>query len=303
MLGELVGVSVRTVRRWHRAQFIEPVSEVMQLPQFDYLGLLRAKQLAQWMQQGATVSSIQSQLERLQGRFAHDVGIDELPISADGKCLILRTGESYLEATGQLRFGFDDPTDSDVPITLKFESPEPKTHSFDDASDGSTVPSSLQEMIDEAIVAEDAGDLDLAVHWYRCALAAFGPNPDLCFQLAEVLYRIGDAQGARERYFMALELNPELIEARANLGCVLAECGQLDLAVAAFDGTLEQFEEYADVHFHLARTLDELNERGRAVHHWRRFVELAPTSPWADEARQRLTEHVPLLDLSSHDPT
>ena len=36
MLAELLGVSVRTVRRWQRAGFIRPVSEVMQLPQFDF---------------------------------------------------------------------------------------------------------------------------------------------------------------------------------------------------------------------------------------------------------------------------
>ncbi len=87
---------------------------------------------------------------------------------------------------------------------------------------------------------------------------------------------------------MALEVNPDLVEARANLGCVLVELGQLDLAVAAFEGTLSQYDAYADVHYHMARTLDELQQHDRAAVHWSRFLELAPSSPWAEEAEERL---------------
>ncbi len=153
--------------------------------------------------------------------------------------------------------------------------------------------SSLEQMVNQAIAAEDADDLDSAIDCYRCAFAAHGPNPDICFQLAELLYRQGDLSGARERYFMALELDSALVEAQANLGCVLAESGQLELAIAAFEGALQQFEEYADVHFHLARTLDDAGQPLRALEHWQRFVELAPASPWAEEAVARMNQSSP----------
>jgi hypothetical protein len=42
------------------------------------------------------------------------------------------------------------------------------------------------------------------------------------------------------------------------------------------------------VHFHLARLLDNVGERQQAADHWRRFLELSPKSPWAEEAVQRL---------------
>ncbi len=57
---------------------------------------------------------------------------------------------------------------------------------------------------------------------------------------------------------MAIELDENYVEARANLGCVLAELGDRELAAAAFEGALTLHPEYADAHFHLARTLDEL---------------------------------------------
>ena len=78
--------------------------------------------------------------------------------------------------------------------------------------------------------------------------------------------------------------------ARANLGCVLAETGQLELAVAAFYGALRYHADYADVHYHLARTLDEMGAEDSAREFWRSFLKLAPDSPWSDEARQRLGE-------------
>ena len=88
---------------------------------------------------------------------------------------------------------------------------------------------------------------------------------------------------------MAVELDEDFVEARANLGCVLAETGELDLAVAAFQGTLAHHRDYPDVHYHLARTLEELSRSEEADLHWRKFLDLAPDSPWAEEARERLT--------------
>ncbi|MCA9132597.1 MAG: tetratricopeptide repeat protein [Planctomycetales bacterium] len=314
MLAEILDVSVRIVRRWHRAGLLRSTKEVLQLPYFDFTELATARRLARWMEQGATVQSIERQLQSLQQRAAGDDGLDaatvqDLPITAEGKRLVLRQGDSYLEANGQLRFGFEASTEDDPAgeprRTLSFCPPAAHasaasgSSSYGQAKVGSE-PSellALEAMINEAIAAEDVDDLEAAIDWYRSSLAAYGPNPDICFQLAELLYRSGDLAGARERYFMALELNPGLVEARANLGCVLAEDGQLELAVAAFEGTLEQFSNYADVHFHLARALDDLGQTTRAAEHWQRFVELAPASPWAEEAALRLSQLSPQLEF------
>ncbi len=64
--------------------------------------------------------------------------------------------------------------------------------------------------------------------------------------------------------------------------------GQTELALAAFEGALKYHPDFPDVHFHLARTLDEQGRRAEAEEHWRVFLKLAPDSPWADEAADRL---------------
>ena len=312
LLAEILKVSVRVVRRWHRAGLLRASTQVMQLPYFDFSQLATARRLARWMEQGATVQSIQRQLQLLRERagdsqVAELLTVENLPITAEGKRLVLRSGDHYLEASGQLRFGFQDSAASasevDTPATVLFAKPDASRVAFGGATASSPALAdsagelTLQQMLDAALTAEDVDDLPAAIDWIRSAMAAYGASSDLCFQLAELLYREGDLSGARERYFMALELDPNLVEARANLGCVLAECGQPELAVAAFEGTLEQFADYADVHFHLARALEDTAQTSRAIEHWQRFLELAPASPWAEEAAQRLSHLAPLLDF------
>lgn len=298
MLAELLQVSVRLVRRWHRAGLLAPAATVMRLPYFSFAEVATAKRLAGWMKQGVSVQSIQHQLSLIRGRLGEQATLASLPIVAAGKRLILRQGETVMEATGQFHFGFDalSAEDEARPATFKFEDARrpsartrtsPATHPLDMAASAFA---SFEEMIEQAVSAEDADDYETAIEWYRSALAAHGPNPDVCFQLAELLYRQGDLSAARERYFMALELDPALVEAQANLGCVLAECGQLDLAIAAFEGALHQFKDYADVHFHLARVLDDTGHTARAAEHWQQFLHLAPASPWAEEAAERLRQ-------------
>jgi tetratricopeptide (TPR) repeat protein len=152
---------------------------------------------------------------------------------------------------------------------------------------------SVSELIARAARFEDDGDLESAADMYRTALAVGGPDAAACFALAELLYRLGDVTAARERYFMTIELDEEYVEARANLGCVLAELGQRELAIAAFEGALAFHDEYPDVHYHLARNLDDLGRADEAELHWRAFLDLAPESPWAATARQRLS-HLPV---------
>jgi len=217
----------------------------------------------------------------------------ELSLVLDGKKLLVRRGGELVEPGGQLRIDFDSLAEEpaeEPPATivspaifLARQSPAPPG----EAGAPQAPPEQLAAWAAEL---DEAGDLQAAAETYRAALAAGGPQPEFCFQLAEVLYRAGDLPAARERYFMALELDENYIEARVNLGCVLVELGDKELAVAAFEGTLRAHEPYPDAHYHLARVLDDLSRPAEAAAHWSRFLELAPESPWADEARLRLAE-------------
>lgn len=290
MLAELLQVPVATIRRWHRRGLIVPAREVHRLPYFAFQEIATAQQLAQLLANGSSPKAIENKLAEL-SRLLPDVErpLAQLSVIVEGKQILLRQGEGLIEPGGQLRIDFDAIEENDSQPETGLDPECLATVSLADHLAEQSEPTTPDEMVDAAVSYEDAGQLEAAVEMYRAALTAGGARAELCFRVAELLYLLGDIAAARERYFMAIELDEDFVEARANLGCVLAETGELELAVAAFQGTLAHHRDYPDVHYHLARTLDELGRNDEADSHWREFLDLAPDSPWAQEARERLT--------------
>ncbi|HUT92661.1 MAG TPA: MerR family transcriptional regulator [Thermoguttaceae bacterium] len=292
MLAELLGVPVAVIRRWHRRGLIVPVREVRRLPYFDFQEVAAARRLAELLAAGMSPGAIEKKLESL-ARYLPGVKrpLAQLSVIIEGKEILLRQGDGLIEPGGQLRFDFEAAEQQEVLSEAPCDAHG--VLSLATRHDGDLTPTSPDEMCRMAARLEDEGQLEAAVETYRAAMAAAGPVPEICFQVAELLYRLGDLGGARERYFTTIELDEDYVEARANLGCVLAETGQRELAVAAFQGALAYHADYADVHYHLARTLDELARSDEAETHWRAFLDLAPDSPWADQARSRLAGRLP----------
>ncbi len=296
MLAELLHVPISVIRRWHRQGLIVPVREVQRLAYFDFQEIATARHLAQLLAAGASPAAIEKKLQQISEWFPNvKRPLAQLSIIVEGRDLLLRRGAGLIDATGQQRFDFRDSDDADLPLDQEQES---VTHDPDQAAevisiadhigDSAAATPSVSGLIAMANDYEATGQLEQAIEACRVALCIGGPDADVNFQLAELLYRLGDVVAARERYYTTLEIDANYVEARANLGCVLAELGSLELAVAAFEGALRRHDDYPDAHYHLARTLDELGQSGESDLHWRRFIKLAPTSPWAAEARDRL---------------
>ncbi len=281
MLAELLHLPVTTIRRWHRRGLIQPVREVLRLPYFDFQEVATARRLAQLVAAGVSVASLERKLNDL-ARLVPGVQrpLAQLSVIVQGGELLLRRPEGLIEPGGQRRIDFDshdDPGTGSNDTIASFAAPDEE-------------PVSAVAMVDMAQRFEDEGRLGEAAELYRAAMAADGPQAEWCFHLAELLYRSGEIVAARERYYMAIELDENYLEARANLGCILAETRQFDLAIAAFEGALRFHPHYPDAHYHLAKLYDEQGAHDRAERHWQQFLQLAPDSPWADEARIRLDE-------------
>ncbi len=274
MLADLLGVPKAIIRRWHRRGLIIPARQVRSLPYFDYQEVANAKQLAAMLASGMSPDRIERKLSEI-SQYLPNVQrpLVQLSVMIEGRDILLRQGEGLVEPGGQMRFDFDR-DDTFNPLL----------------SDDSALatPESATEWDARAADFEDDENLDEAIRCLRMALQVGGPSAERSFRLAELLYRAGHLAGAIERYHTAIELNPDLIEARANLGCVLAESGQLVEAVAALEEAISYYDDYCDAHYHLARILDDLGRQREAQPHWEKCLQLNPDSPWADEAYARL---------------
>lgn len=290
MLADLLAVPISVVRRWHRRKLILPVREVNRLPYFDFREVATAQRLAELLAAGASPHAIEKKIDDL-SRFVPDVQrpLAQLSVIVEGRDLLLRQGDGLVEPGGQMRFDFGRECDgAHADDSLSFVRQQPARTTWEENPASARPALSADAMLTAAAELEDAGRLDDAAEVYRAYMMRMGPDATTCFALAELLYRSGDVGAARERYYMAIELDDEYVEARANLGCVLAELGQSELALAAFQGALERHADYPDVHYHLAILLEDMGRDEEALAHWRLFARLAPDSPWADEARHRL---------------
>ena len=261
MLADLLSVPVATIRRWHRRGLIQPRQTVHRLPYFAFEEIAVARRLLELQASGASLAEIERQIHGLDERWP-----DAAPL-VEGRKLLVRRGDAILQADGQQRFDFAEAADSGGVETIQIRGNQ-------------AAQPSAEQLVAQAEEREEAGDDAGAVDLYRSALVAGGANAQVCFQLAECLYRLGDLSAARERYSMAIELEEGFLEARANLGCVLAELGETELAIAALEGALALHGDFADAHYHLARLLAAAGREDDALHHRQRFQELAPASPW-----------------------
>ena len=285
MLAGLLGLPLSTIRRWHRRGLITPTRQVKKLAYFDFQEIASARRIARLIASGATAQSIETKLSRLAGLYPNlQRPLCQLSVIIEGRQLLLRQGGGLIEPGGQMRIDFDSlgPNEAmdDQEVSFPINEPVPPV-----PLDELVTP---DEFLRAAIDFEDEDNLEGAVEVYRAMSLAFGPSSDSSFRLAELLYQQGDLPGARERYYLAIELDESFVEARASLGCVLVELGEQEMAMATFYGALAHHSDYPDVHFYLARLLDEMERASEAEPHWQKFLELAPKSPWAEEARQRL---------------
>ena len=301
MLAELVKTPLHVVRKWRRLGLIQPVQVVHRLEYYDLTEVNSARRLVELLATGVKPEKLAVELFELSRKLQHaDRPLSQLAVILRGKQLLLRRGEGLVDKGGQYHFDFDTLADdasaqesnANQPIfapgnACELPSSVPM-HTATGPSTSNLEQSWRQSLIAQATALEDDGDFLGAIETYRTIQMAAGPDAEVCFRMAEMMYLVGELAGARERYYMAIELDDSFIEARASLGCVLMEMHQVALAAEAFRGVLTLHPDYPDVHYHLGRCLDVLGEPEAAEQHWQRFVELAPDSSWREEAIQRL---------------
>ena len=289
MMTAVLGAPPAAVRHWVRGGLFEPTRRAGSLEWFDFQQLVVGRQLMRLLSTGLSLREIDDKLAGLAAGGAAAAARVSERIVTDGRRLSIRRGSRLVGAGGQLQLGFYTDglhTDDAEPLAALLPrldaGPEIAIEMDDDE------PTCAAELLDLAADLEAAGEFTEAAEALRAVLQAEGPTAQVVFMLAELLYRSGDLTAARERYYAAVELDDDHLEARSSLGCVLAELGDHELSLAALEGVLRQQPDYADAHWHMAGVLADVGRAADSQRHLRAFLALAPESPWAALARERL---------------
>ena len=259
MLADLLQVPVAVIRRWHRRGLIVPARQVRRLPYFDFQEVATARRLAELLSAG-------QRPRPSNGNWPSSQPVAARHCPAAGAVVGDRRRAHLLVAPGRW------PGRCGRPVAVRLRCRRTTSPTKQPAGRCPLVPPSVEqpaagspaELCELAATLEDNGHLEQAVEAYRAALAAGGPRAETCFQLAELLYRLGDVPAACERYYMAVELDEDYVEARANLGCVLAETGRPDLADCRLRRTLRYHGDYPDAAFSSGPIPGRLRPRRRS---------------------------------------
>lgn len=291
LMADVLGAPPAAVRHWVRQGLLEPARRAGSIEWFDFGQLVVGRQLARLLAGGLSLREIDAQLAGLGVGDAAAAARVADRIVADGRRLSLRDGDRLLAAGGQLHLDFytsaltDGPQADEPPRVVALG--EPAGADPGPAADRD-IDGDVADILALADDLEAAGEFVEAAEAVRAVLQAQGPSAPVIFMLAELLYRAGDLSAARERYYAVIEIDAGHLRARTSLGCVLAELGDHELALAALEGVLRQESGYADAHWHVAGILADLGRTREARHHLATFLALAPESPWATLARERL---------------
>lgn len=262
------------VEAWERQGLIKPRAVDDGLARYDFRQVAAVRSLLKLLAAGVRPKRLFRNLRQLRAWTGADAGQDELLMRLvhEGGRLILRTdGGRLVETTGQMLFEFES---EDVPASVPWQQ----------VFDG-------DRLFEEAARLEQEGELEAAATGYRQLLLAEGPDPDVCFNLANVLYALGETQAAIERLYEAVSLDREHVEAWHNLGNLLAAQGRHDEALAALRQATTIEPGFADAHYAVADVLEQLGRLDEARPHWRAYLQEEQTGPWADYARSRLRSH------------
>lgn len=289
MLSQLLDVPVHVIRGWERAGLIRPVRRVHRLPYFDFQEVASARRLSELLQAGVSREEIERSLRAIPGVASGERRpFEQLDILVRDQKLVLRDRFGLRDPRGQRLLDFEG--DSAEQPGAKIAEPaeeHPISISFLEARK-QALEMERRDWFVEGCRHADEGDLEAAIEAFRLALMLEPNNPEVHFHLGDALYRLNRVQAALERYYAAVELDHEYLEAWTQIGCLHGELEEHAAAVDALSVALDIHDDYPDAHFHLAEALAELERFDEAIPHWQCYLEHDRRGPWADLARQRL---------------
>jgi tetratricopeptide (TPR) repeat protein len=283
-LSRMLDVPARQIRSWIRQGLIVPRKVVHRLLYFDFPQVARARSIAQLARAGHSAAEIQRSLADFADWHpeASEV-LGQIQALDDGGPLLARLEDGKLRSPrGQMWFDFGaspedgDGSEEDAPSTIEIPRLRPDTRS--------------EEWFRRGVEAEERGEWEEALHCYQDALLSGGPDSEIAFHLAGVLYVLDRPEEATQRLMQVVEIEYDYVEAWYVLGRVLGEIGRAEDSLRAFQVALSIQPSYADAHVEIAETLLRLGRQSDARRHFEAYLEHDPRSEWATEIRKRLAE-------------
>ena len=137
---------------------------------------------------------------------------------------------------------------------------------------------------------EDPNNQLQAIATYQHVLELDSSHAAAHINLGTLYYNRQEYGLAEQHYRSAIESDPRYALAYFDLANVLDETGRVAEAIQTYSAALQLAPTYADAHYNIALAYEKLKEPRKALPHWRAYVKLDTTGPWATHAKNQITK-------------
>jgi tetratricopeptide (TPR) repeat protein len=268
----ILRLTARQLAAWEKAELVAAAES------YSFFDLLQVKKVRDLCARKVRPAVIRESLQAMQKQVA---GMENPLVEAGSfitghRVAFRHQGRLVEPIAGQFMFDFS-PLEK-VVMSTPISPPRPEPPSSD-----------VNELFARGItLEEDPNSQAQAIAIYQKVLELDPAHAAAHINLGTLYYNRQEYPLAEKHYRHAIEVDRRYALAYFDLGNVLDETGRVAEAIQTYITALQLAPTYADAHYNLALAYEKIKEPRKALRHWRAYVKLDTTGPWAVHARNQI---------------
>lgn len=268
------GLTERQLKGWEQESLLPPARS------YSFSDLIAIRTILELRGQGFRSRKIAEAVDSLRRKLdGVKQPLSELRILSDGKKIAVRLSGQKMDAlSGQIIFDFDA---SELGGVKTFP---PRKRAVNRLRES-------EAWFQKALALEEtSAPVEGIIEAYERVVELNPQAAGALVNLGTIYYRQRKFSDAEKYYKQAITADPSYPLAEFNLGNLYDEQGRLNEAFDHYRRALALNPQYADAHFNLALLCERTSDPLKAVHHWKCYLKLDRSGPWADIARRQLEQ-------------
>ncbi len=267
----ILRIRPRQLQQWERAGLVTASHD------YSFVDLLQLKKVRDLRAKKVSATVIRESLEAMQRQVAgmENPLLEAGAFSVGARVAFRHHGQAVDPLSGQLVMDYSGPQRSIV-VPTRVRSIAP----------AETAPDYFARGIS---LEEDASTQLEAIAAYEKTLELDPRHAAAHINLGTLYYNRQNYALAEKHYRQAVEIDARYALAYFDLGNVLDETGRVPEAIKSYKTALMLAPTYADAHYNLALAYEKMKEPRKALAHWKSYVRLDSSGPWAAHARAQIS--------------
>ncbi len=268
----ILRLTARQLAAWEKAELVAAAES------YSFFDLLQIKKVRDLCAQKVRPAVIRQSLEAMQKQAAgmENPLLEAGSFSAGHRVAFRHQGRVVEPIAGQFMFDFSARDNVVASTAIPMVKPGP-------------IPADVAGLFAQGIaLEEDPNTQGQAIAAYQRVLELDPEHAAAHINLGTLHYNRQDYTLAEKHYRAAVAIDPRYALAYFDLGNVLDETGRVTEAIQAYNTALQLAPTYGDAHYNVALAYEKVREPRKALKHWRAYVKLDTSGPWAVHARNQI---------------